>query len=532
MQEELIKKDLNMKKHEFTTTFSSEIKPLISEDKDKYLALASLVNIADFIPDIDTERNIDLLPVAFNACVVNRVNKNDDVVDSETAISMANHFVNKPINIEHDRHRVLGTILTVGYSEFGTDKKLTEEQVKAYTGPFNITLGGVLWRVVSSELTDKIEESGDPTSDFYQKISASWELGFSEYEPVVLAVEEKNLENSIAFDDNSKDEVKSCLRASGGDGLHNDNKVYRKVVGEVVPLGVGLTENPAAEVKGVATESTNLEKVSEAINSLEKKADELKEDNNLKNKEVIEKSVSHCKEINVIENKDSTIMEIKSINDINEETLKELSASSVSDFIESELKQASQKFAAEKVELQDAVQAATEKNESLEKEHQSMKEEFDKVKATLEELEAEKLERAKIEKFNERMSLLDNDYVLEDKEREVIASDIKEMDDEQFSAYADKLSVLLSSKSKEAIAEKEEEAVASEAKTEKVVEEAEAASETADSEPTSEEQVVEEAIDQAAKAEEEIPVTTAADEPTIQDKYKDAFSIDNFDIKL
>ena len=48
------------------------------------------------------------------------------------------------------------------------------------------------------------------------------------------------------------------------------------------------------------------------------------------------------------------------------------------------------------------------------------------------------------------MSLLDNDYVLEDKEREVIASDIKEMDDEQFSAYADKLSVLLSSKSKEA----------------------------------------------------------------------------------
>ena len=72
MQEELIKKDLNMKKHEFTTTFSSEIKPLISEDKDKYLALASLVNIADFIPDIDTERNIDLLPVAFNACVVNR----------------------------------------------------------------------------------------------------------------------------------------------------------------------------------------------------------------------------------------------------------------------------------------------------------------------------------------------------------------------------------------------------------------------------------------------------------------------------
>lgn len=517
-----------MKEYQFTTIFSSEIKPLVSEEKDKYLALASLVNIADFVPDVDTDRNVDLLPVAFNACVVNRVNKNDDVVNSETAISMANHFINKPINIEHDRHRVLGTILSVGYSEFGTDKKLSEEEVKNYSGPFNITLGGVLWRVVSSELTNKIEEASDPTSNFYQKISASWELGFSEYEPVILANNEKNLENFIKIEDNSKaDEVKSCLRACGGDGNYGEeNKVYRRVFGEVVPLGIGLTENPAADVKGVAT-SKNMEKIlDDPI-----KESNSEEDINLNNSDITEKTISHQPETDVIENKDSTIMEIKSINDINEETLKELSASSVSDFIESELKQASEKFAAEKVELQDAVQAATEKNESLEKEHQSMKEEFDKVKATLEELEAEKLERAKIEKFNERMSLLDNDYVLENKEREVIASDIKEMDDEQFSAYAEKLSILLSSKSKEAVAEKEEEAVASESK-EEIVEESKASEEAVEAEAVSEEQVVEEVIDQAAKAEEEIPVTTAADEPTIQDKYKDAFSIENFDIKL
>ena len=68
----------------------------------------------------------------------------------------------------------------------------------------------------------------------------------------------------------------------------------------------------------------------------------------------------------------------------------------------------------------------------FEQEHQAMKEDFDKVKAALEELEAEKIERAKIETFNERMSVLDNDYVLEDKEREVIASDIKDMNEEDF----------------------------------------------------------------------------------------------------
>ena len=104
-----------MNKYEFTTIFSSEIKPLVSEEKDKYLALASLVNISDFVPEVDTDINVDLLPIAFNACVVNRVNKNDDVVDSETAVAMANHFVNKPINIEHDRHRVIGIILDASF---------------------------------------------------------------------------------------------------------------------------------------------------------------------------------------------------------------------------------------------------------------------------------------------------------------------------------------------------------------------------------------------------------------------------------
>ena len=101
-----------MKEFKYKTIFSSEIKPLVSEDKDKHLALASFLDVSKFVPEIDSDKNIDLLPIAFNACVANRVNKNDDVVDTETAISMAEYFINKPTNIEHDRTRVLGTILS------------------------------------------------------------------------------------------------------------------------------------------------------------------------------------------------------------------------------------------------------------------------------------------------------------------------------------------------------------------------------------------------------------------------------------
>ena len=66
---------VKMKDHKYTTIFSSEIKALVSEDKDKYLSMASLKEISEFLPDIDTDKEIDLLPVAFNACVANRVNK-------------------------------------------------------------------------------------------------------------------------------------------------------------------------------------------------------------------------------------------------------------------------------------------------------------------------------------------------------------------------------------------------------------------------------------------------------------------------
>ena len=43
----------------YTTIFSSEIKPVIAAERDKYLALASAIEVAQFVPDIDTEKQVD-----------------------------------------------------------------------------------------------------------------------------------------------------------------------------------------------------------------------------------------------------------------------------------------------------------------------------------------------------------------------------------------------------------------------------------------------------------------------------------------
>ena len=142
--------------------------------------------------------------------------------------------------------------------------------------------------------------------------------------------------------------------------------------------------------------------------------------------------------------------------------------------------------------------------------------ELEKGQKTLEALEVEKTEKEAQETFNQRMSTMDEEYVLSDEDREVIASDIKEMQSEDFEAYSKKMSVLLSAKLR-ANVKTEEEQADKEAKIE--------------TEATAE-KVVEEAVEQAEAEADAIPVSSEASEPTLFDKYRSAFSIEQFDTDI
>ena len=484
----------------YTTIFSSNVKPVVSEEKDKYLALASAVEVAQFIPEVD-EKQVDLLPIAFNAFVANRVNKNGDVVDTDTAMAFYKDFKNKPINIEHNRDRVIGTILTAGFSEFGTDKPLTEEEVKEIKGPFNVTLGGVVWKMVNQRIADIIEESADPSSEDYMKISASWELGFKDYNLVLLEGSDKNIENGLIVDD--EEDVASMekdLKALGGEGKTKDGmSVYRKVVGEVVPLGIGLTETPAADVKGISTK---------------KNTEEPQEEKTFAGVEQVETSQNAEKTV-IIQNEEKTIMKIESIKDITNESLKELSASAVSDFIESELKEASERFSAEKQKVEANLKEAQEKIESINVDYDKVKAELETVSEKLSTLEVEKANKEAEELFSQRMASLDEKYALEAEDREVLATQIKDLDVEGWDAFAKNIEVLLRDKSREVLAKKEDEA----SKEAEVEEESKAS-----------EEVVEDAIDRGEQDTDVVPASTQASEGSTYDKYKNAFTVDQFDI--
>ena len=536
-----------MKEHKYTTIFSSEIKPLVSEEKDKYLAMASLVEVGDFIPQIDTSKNVDLLPVAFNACVINRANKNGDVVDTKTSLAMYKDFINKPINIEHNRDRVVGVILAAGFSEFGTDNALTEEQIKDSKVPFNITLGGVIWKVVNSRLSDIIENASDPTSEDYLKISASWELGFSEYNIIVSSNGEKNIENAEIIADVEKLEVlKTSLKGFGGTGVLDDGSgVYRQVINDVVPLGIGLTENPAAEVSGVAIK-------------VAQKNDDIKNQNKSAK---TEENSSQLEEKNVSSHKELTVMDkITDIKQITDESLKagEVQASVITDFIENQLQEASEQFVAEKKEV-------TEKLEATQESQTQMTADFEAVKKELEEVKEAQAIKAAEDLFNQRMYAFDEEYELDDDHRAIIASDIVDMSEEDFDTYTQKMEVLLSrqkyggnkgdtpdadrkkkghygpgQKKKETSdeegeidfhkqmeeAKKAKKAKASEETVEETLEQATASIEETQKAAT----VLDEALDNAQIDSTQIPATSEASEATLAEKYQQAFNLDKFEI--
>ena len=78
------------KPYKYTTVFEDTV--FASNNLDQVnISEASLDSLKPLIPEnINLERNIDLVGVAFNAAVVNKFNRNGDGIDSETAVAIKN----------------------------------------------------------------------------------------------------------------------------------------------------------------------------------------------------------------------------------------------------------------------------------------------------------------------------------------------------------------------------------------------------------------------------------------------------------
>jgi hypothetical protein len=496
------------KKFPFESIFASDpVKIFSPTNDDVYLAKAGIDSLKSFLDSsIDLEKNYDLVGVAFNAFVVNRANKNDQIISTEVALSSVENFKFKPMNIEHKRKEVVGMITGYGFSEFGTDKPLTLEEVKNTKEPFNVVLSGFVWRVVDPEFSEKLETSSDPSSLTYLSISTSWEMGFKDFSIVKGG---KNLIESETINEEERvEELKSKLLHFGGSGKDEDgSNLYLNLIGEVLPLGIGFTMRPAADVKGV--------KVSGSKDLIELKNEENEvdssqgEENNVKSN-IQEKNAS-LKESEILISNIEKNMIIKSVNDITDESIKQVLASDIRTVLEEEIKKASEKFSEEIKEKEALADKVEEEKIELQKKLEevvSMKEAFEKE---LSEIKTEIAAKQKAEDFQARMSSLDEEFNLTDEDRQIIGEQIKDMDSEQFENWYKSFNVFAKSKIKNT-AEENKEIAASEVKNET-------------ESKAEKEELASKAIEEAVAENSTLPnASTNNTESSLRDRYAKAFN--------
>lgn len=456
-----------MRKFKYKTSFSSNVVCPTSEEYQLKTARASLQDLREIIPD-SVEDEYDLLAIAFNSCVTNLGNSNGDMIDSKTAIAIHQSFIHKPINVEHERTIPIGHIIGASFSEFSAGYKegngssiIEVSKASGRKDPFNLSLSAVLYRLYSSKIVDAIEDSSSPKSENYLSFSASWELAFDEY---VLAVGSKRLDEcSIISDSSEIAELEKNLLGEGGSGLTPDGKpIFRLIQGDVLPLGIGITENPAADVAGIvslqeeeeekdALAGINMDAVMSIVNTEMRCHPELYFQNHNKINVPIEKSSQKEQEVVKANNNHkkpkSKVMEkkIKSTKDITDTLLKaeETQASDIREFIDSEVNKINEEFQQKRDEVQNKLATSETHAQELEAKLEDTSSQLETVKAELDVLLEANKEREIQEAFTARMSHFDSEYDLDQKTRDIVANRIKGLNEDGYLSQKEELEVLL-----------------------------------------------------------------------------------------
>lgn len=417
-----------MDKKLYKARFSTQIKvghkldPVQIDNFKSSLSQASnsMEHLKLYLPAINKEENPDLLPIAFDSSVINLVNGNDDAILSSQIKALAKTIPFKFINVEHNRSYVVGVISSYGFASLEDKKEIKEEDVEGYEDPYYLCMGGVVWKSIDPHLGTLLEECSNENSPMYQEFSTSWELGFNEYS---IALGSKKLKDAEIISDTEKvKEMSKYLKCNGGQGFLNDGTPIYRVIADLNPLfeGVGITSNPAAAVRGIATASqTNFNK--------------------------IDKIISQPANLTVIRNN----MRINDVSEITDDKLNEITASAVRDFIKEQIRNKDQELATQ-------AQAATQDKARLETEVESFKTQASELKnsqdvlnqqiaalqSELTTIKAAQDAAEKAEKFNVRMQGLSESFDLDDRVRTIVASEIQDLDDSAFEAWKNKFEVI------------------------------------------------------------------------------------------
>lgn len=451
----------------FKVAFGATITEVRDAEAGKHFSTADFDKMKSLVPkDMDLGKNPDLLAVVGNAAVGNKANLNHDAISNATAAAVAGGFKWKFVDMDHNRNRIVGVVCNAGLTKFDTNEPITEEEAAAQTAPVNISVAMFLYKVaMKPEFLEFLRSSVDPSSPNYQKVSLSWEIFFNDYD--IAVGPDRNLSTAKIYSKGEeRDALEKLLPSNGGAGSTKDGQLVYRVIGSdiLVPAAVGLVANPAADVKGLAIAG---EKKAISVGGLtindkpiesiirETTLAILAEQSRPGGLLAVAQAISQPQKPDVTPDR-KDIMTIKTIDDvkaIKPEQWEEAKASTA-EFIAKEIEKASEKWAKEKAEQANAAKLAQERHEAVLAEAKKAKEDLDAVNRKVAELQASIQAQNDQEKFNARMTELDETYSLDAEARKVVATAIKGISDESYAAYKAQLEVLLkgSRKSEESTA--------------------------------------------------------------------------------
>ena len=499
---------------------------------------ASLDELKKLSPKIDFEENPDLLGVSFNLAVPNMINSNGDGISGATASKIAKRFLNKYLNIEHNKERVVGHITNVSFNKMGTNEFMTETEAGQTLDPFYLSVAGVVYKAVDEKFAELMLRNSDPKDTFHNSISASWEIGFSKY---FLAVGSSYLKEADIITDPEKiNEYMPYLKSKGGSGKMKDGTpIHRLIVGDIYPLGGGFTTNPAAQVNGVvAFDQTPM--ISIEDEKEEKEDEENEETLNAKCFEEVQAFISN--------KKSNSILDIKNVKTINHMDLEKLIAELKSALLE-------KKFGEEAVasmtnhfaeaikqkdaEYRESIAAEKEAKEKAQKLYdetiasvEQIKSELSKAQAELNEIKTAKAQEEAVARVNSRVAELDAAYELSDEDRKVVIGEVQALDsaEEAFASYKEKFAVVWKHKNKDFIkaqAQEIEKKIAEQ--VEARLKEVSKASATTEVKAEDKQANIEAALENA-KATNTAPESKISVEKSLREKFAQAFSRENISV--
>jgi hypothetical protein len=449
---------MNHKKHK--AIFGGTVTKLTGADVDKYVSLAGLDHLKSLMPpNVNLQKNPDVLAIALNAAVGNLCNKNGDAITNETAAAIGEDFVYKYVNIGHDRSKCVGVICNYGFSDFVTNKLVTAEETKASAEPVNISLACLLWKgALSEKALDLIEASADPLSDKYGAVSASWELYFDDYD--IAVGKSKNIADCKVYTGKEKEQFEKYLLTANGPGEFEGNLVFRVLNRDgVVGAGIGLVANPAAEVEGLTVIAAEDVPTKESEEDTEEDEEEEDEETDMEDTEEDDTEEKTKPKENLSVTNQYT-MKYKFLDKIAEASLQTSLAGEIDSYVKSALETAAQEYQAKldsagktEAEIKQKLEASDKTVAELQNQVKELQDSFAKTQQESADLKSKLEAKAKEDAFNSRMAKFDETYELSADHRKILASRLNKIQsDEEFAALESEMQVLLASVNKEKLA--------------------------------------------------------------------------------